>query len=159
MYSIKLIDLADSETYKKDSSRIVSLYAKLDQSQAGFFPPCTEKVSDYFQIYNKKYFQDKDVWIIKASRGRIIGFVEGRNGRKIGKYFINAVYVEKRYRRQGLGRCLLETVFDCVAGLGFTEIRIGVFSDNDSAKKLYESVGFKTCHESLIKILGNRRDS
>jgi ribosomal protein S18 acetylase RimI-like enzyme len=46
------------------------------------------------------------------------------------------------YRRQGIGRALLEATIDAAKSKGLTRIELYVRTDNENARRLYEQLGF-----------------
>lgn len=58
------------------------------------------------------------------------------------KGYIGLLYVERRYRREGIGSVMLEETIKHFKEIGLQDIRINVLSCNDSAIKTYEKKGF-----------------
>lgn len=56
---------------------------------------------------------------------------------------IKRMYVKPEYRRQGIGRALLQTIIDEATKLGYTKIRLDTGSFAKEAQKLYRSFGFQ----------------
>lgn len=56
---------------------------------------------------------------------------------------LQRIAVRPAARRQGLGRELLEELFDRAAGLGATRMLLEVAASNEAAIGLYESFGFE----------------
>ncbi len=52
------------------------------------------------------------------------------------------IAIEKRFRRQGLGTRLMETLADEARRLGFEHLRLSVNHANE-AKHLYETLGYR----------------
>ena len=59
-----------------------------------------------------------------------------------GHHVIASVATEKKLRGQGLGTKLVEVIKSDLANLEIKEVCLGVLSDNESAKKLYDRTGF-----------------
>ena len=55
------------------------------------------------------------------------------------------VFVSPRYRRQGIGRLLVETAVAHAWTHGVRRVNLTVFVPNDPAIRLYESLGFAHC--------------
>ena len=71
-----------------------------------------------------------------------------------GDYALVAeLVVRDRYRRQGIGGALLQASEQCAREAGATELRIGVLSGNEGARRLYRLKGFAPHLESLVKRL------
>ena len=58
---------------------------------------------------------------------------------------VHALYVQPRYRGQGIGRRLLEEALDWGMGKGCGEATLNVLSRNP-ARELYEGAGFEVAH-------------
>lgn len=73
--------------------------------------------------------------------GRIVVMAVGEVGR------IDAVYVARDARRQGVGRLLLARAMEVCARSQFRQVMLGVDADNEPAKSLYRSIGFRKIGE------------
>lgn len=82
-----------------------------------------------------------DVICLKAvADGRMVGFIAGDRREARGLSWIATVAVLPQFRRQGIGRALLEA---CEAGLATPRVRLCVRIDNSSAIRLYERAGYE----------------
>lgn len=74
----------------------------------------------------------------------IVTFLREINMKTAHKGNIYGMYVASEHRRMGLGKKLLEELI-ILAGKqeGLEQINLTVVSDNNSAKKLYEELGFR----------------
>lgn len=70
------------------------------------------------------------------------------------KAFIRGMQVDLAYRGTGVGRQLMNTAMECIAGMeGVTKVTLAVTVGNAPAIHLYESLGFKVYgreHQALI---------
>jgi len=57
--------------------------------------------------------------------------------------WISDVYVKKEYRKQGIAKQLLQQSLWQFKHLGYSDVRLNVFSFNESAIRLYEKLGFQ----------------
>lgn len=53
------------------------------------------------------------------------------------------IYLHPNYWRQGIGSALCEFALDRLSSLGYREVILWVFKDNQSARLFYESLGFQ----------------
>ncbi len=75
----------------------------------------------------------------------MIGFVRERTKKLNHKSNIWDTYVAQDFRSQGIGRKLLdETIFRAKKIEGLSQINLGVITFNETAKRMYESHGFKS---------------
>jgi ribosomal protein S18 acetylase RimI-like enzyme len=60
------------------------------------------------------------------------------------RVYLSRMIVKKEYRNQGIGHILLDYLVEHARSLGYTEMSIGVDTDNIRARHLYEKKGFTT---------------
>ncbi len=125
-------------------------YAKKDDiptiialEQVSFPVPYTEKAVE--DLFNPTYLR---VFVAVADDGTILGYLCGTSLPPEGDLLRVAVF--SKYRRLGLGRCLVKTYLDTLASEGGTVCFLDVRSSNIPAQSLYASFGFSAC--------GRRRD-
>ena len=89
---------------------------------------------------------------------RVIGFANLYHHRPGQFAYIGNVIVDPHCRGRGLGRLLIEYLFDlAVERLVLPEVRISVFSDNTTALLLYAALGFSPYEiEARINPKGER---
>jgi ribosomal protein S18 acetylase RimI-like enzyme len=66
------------------------------------------------------------------------------------------IEVVQERRGQGLGRELLDAVEQLLAGSGVDEFSLNVFGDNDRARRLYTSAGYREVAITMSKDLTDR---
>ncbi|MBN2073503.1 MAG: GNAT family N-acetyltransferase [Actinobacteria bacterium] len=59
------------------------------------------------------------------------------------KAFIHSFYVDKGFRRKGIGKLLLEKMLEILQSCGFESVELTVDPSNTAAVRLYSSSGFK----------------
>lgn len=64
--------------------------------------------------------------------------------------WIGGMGVNSAYRRQGIGRQIMDELLTVAAAHHFTQVQLEVIEGNDAAYNLYESVGFKVTRRLLI---------
>lgn len=57
---------------------------------------------------------------------------------------MTTIGVAEQFRRIGVGRAMVKALVNEAAGLGASLIRLNLRTDNSGARKLYESLGFKS---------------
>ena len=62
---------------------------------------------------------------------------------RLGFLYLDELHVIEKYRRHGIGKALLQRCIELALELGLAGIRLLARIDNDSARRLYESVGFQ----------------
>jgi len=125
-------------------------------------------VETLFDKYRVFYHQPSDIALARQflqqrlsnNESVILAAVDNKNGETIPAGFIqlyplyssvraqknwilNDLYVETSYRKQGVGRKLMEAAIHFAKGEGATYIQLETMPDNITAQRLYESIGFK----------------
>ena len=57
--------------------------------------------------------------------------------------YISDIYVRPTYRRQGIGRKLIQAIVEYLKSVGSGHVRLAVWRGNSGAMKLYEELGFR----------------
>jgi len=68
--------------------------------------------------------------------------------------FIWDIVIFEAFRGRGYGRAALSALEPIVSELGYSEIGLHVFGDNEIARNLYRSAGFVETDVSMVKRLG-----
>lgn len=53
------------------------------------------------------------------------------------------ISIKEKYWNKGIGSILIEEIIKEARKMGYEQIELGVFSDNEKAKRLYEKSGFQ----------------
>jgi ribosomal protein S18 acetylase RimI-like enzyme len=64
-------------------------------------------------------------------------------------FYIHDIAVLKEYRGLGIGRKLLEKVIEIANERDYCKVTLEVREDNEKAKHLYKSLGFKDCEPKM----------
>ena len=64
--------------------------------------------------------------------------------------FIGEVSVMPGHRGRGIGKALIDAAIAHARGCGASNIRLAVVSENEGARRLYESLGFRSAFEVMI---------
>ena len=68
-------------------------------------------------------------------------------------YFINDIVIDKKYRRQGIGKRLYNYLLELSKKEGLDAVELNVWAFNISAIKFYSSLGMSVKNMKLEKIL------
>ena len=74
--------------------------------------------------------------------GVVAGTVSGGDGEVHGAAAMTAMWVEPRYRRQGVGEVLVKTALEWAAAKGYSRMFLWVTDINAGAEHLYLRLGF-----------------
>ena len=67
--------------------------------------------------------------------------------------FIWDIEIDPRHRGQGHGRAALDALEPIARSLGYEEIELHTFGDNEIARNLYRSAGYREVNVSMVKRL------
>ena len=74
--------------------------------------------------------------------GEVVGTVSGGPGKSRALAAVTAMWVDPRFRMQGIGDLLLRTVLDWTRSMKYREVFLWVTDGNDNAERLYARHGF-----------------
>ena len=80
--------------------------------------------------------------------GEVVGTVSGGDGKRHRAAAVTAMWVDPRFRRQGVGDLLLKTVLDWARADGYREVFLWVTDGNTNAERLYSKHGFARTGET-----------
>lgn len=80
---------------------------------------------------------------VAESDGVVVGTASGGDGETTGVAALTAMWVDPRFRRQGVGGELVQRVVDWAQQCGYSEIFLWVVRGNDAAENLYKRHGFR----------------
>ncbi len=119
--------------------KLVSKIVELERRNLGRKASINQWVIPVIIRYGKFIIAQKS-----RNNSDIIGVCElVRSWRSKHAAFIHSFYIDKGYRRKGIGRKLLQKVIDILKNDGFKEIELTVDPDNEAADRLYKNFGFK----------------
>jgi RimJ/RimL family protein N-acetyltransferase len=141
--NIRILQESDAESYQK--LRLNSLKVNPEAFGSTF-----ERESKFsIETFEERLKPTKDKFVLGAfvfsgSLVGIVAFVRENSLKTTHKGNIYGMYVSPELRGKGLGKTLLLELIKLVRDHdGLEQINLTVVSNNDSAKKLYESVGFE----------------
>jgi ribosomal protein S18 acetylase RimI-like enzyme len=98
--------------------------------------------------------------VAETAEGEIVGFVRGgpirgENAGLLGtEAEIFAIYLLDKFKRQGIGRRLMQGVLDHLVQHGLHSIGLWVLKDNHPARRFYEMLGGKAGAEQSFDLRG-----
>jgi ribosomal protein S18 acetylase RimI-like enzyme len=117
----------------------------------------------YRNWLRKRATDDRGVFLLAdaaaagdASGPRLVGFLVGTVEPEVVIYrvaefgFIHDIWVDERYRHEGIGRQLVALAVERFRGMGMKQVRLDVLAGNDPARGLFASCGFRP---SVIEML------
>ena len=100
---------------------------------------------------------------VAVEQGRVVGWVAAHavSSRPCYRGVVeHSVYVDDEFHGRGIGRALLERLFESTEAAGIWTIQTGVFPENVASLKLHKGCGFRVVgtQERLGKLDGVWRD-
>ncbi|HKC19437.1 MAG TPA: GNAT family N-acetyltransferase, partial [Candidatus Dormibacteraeota bacterium] len=80
---------------------------------------------------------------VAEARAAVVGTASGGDGDATTTAALTAMWVDPRFRRQGVGEALLQRVIDWAREVGYDELLLWVVDGNHNAERLYERNGFR----------------
>jgi ribosomal protein S18 acetylase RimI-like enzyme len=87
--------------------------------------------------------------VAEAAPGRLVAFLVGTVEPEIGIYrlkefgFVHDVWVDEKYRNEGLGRQMVTLAVERFREIGVKQVRLDVAFANDPARGLFTTCGFR----------------
>jgi ribosomal protein S18 acetylase RimI-like enzyme len=136
-----LTDLRIRETGDDDHDQLFALYA-LVVAEGGAFPAGPPASRHDFE---RAWIHDKTAVLVAVTGGRLAGsyhLLPNFPGR--AAHIANAGYlVHPDFRRQGIGRMLVEHSIAEARRLGFDALMFNLVFESNPARRLYEQLGFE----------------
>ena len=135
------------------ADQVHSIHVK---AEPGVFRPLEK--NEAFETWFKDLLAKPDQHLVLACSGdTAIGFLQYYLGllpetfmhreRRIA--YVNALVVDKAYRRSGCGTLLLDHVKQEAQRQGITQLGIDFWSFNDAARRCFEKAGFRVRRETM----------
>jgi ribosomal protein S18 acetylase RimI-like enzyme len=134
-------------------NQICALHESWDWAKYGFLPNPAQRYERWLIQQSKS---DRSVFLVAElaatesnETGLLAGFLIGTVEEEIPIYrldkygFIHDLWVEPNYRSAGVGRQLVKTAQQRFAHLGVKQIRLDTALANESARRLFQSCGFR----------------
>lgn len=134
-----------------DFEEVLEIFRQVHKMHVGFAPHIYKDTKDVisFEEY-KKSVDDKTFYVAKVD-GKIKGILgyyindidfEGRVKRRV--LFIHTIAVHEDSRKKGIGKAMMDFVFEKMKKDKIDNIELSVNVKNSDAIKFYEKLGFKT---------------
>ena len=133
-------------TVEKINSDNYQLFCEMVCRRSG--KPCTDNESQLTEAV-KKVMADENFAVYAAKTdGKFVGWISMVNIPKISRFkgygyiYVDELWTEEAYRRQGIATALLEKADEMKDQLGAVGVRLYVNTENPDATKLYRKCGF-----------------
>ena len=114
----------------------------------------------------KRATDPRSVFLVADAAGagepepRLAGFLIGTVEPEIGIYkvreygFVHDVWVDERYRNEGIGRQLVTLAVERFGEIGVPQVRLDVLAGNDPARGLFAACGFRPAVTEMLLEIG-----
>jgi ribosomal protein S18 acetylase RimI-like enzyme len=135
--------------------KICALHQRWDPAKFGFVD---HVVSMYGKWLTAQAKDSRSVFLVAAADGRFVAFLIGTVERAVpicrpSEYgFVRDLWVEEDYRREGVGRKVMQAAIGRFGALGIAQIRLETAAANEPARAFFASCGFRpSATEMLIE--------
>lgn len=131
---------------KEDADKLDNLLTKLILDEKNNYDNSLEavKIKNFYINYIEK--ENYQIFLCEEEKN-IVGYIYIIINNKTAK--IDALYIEEKYRNQGIGANLIESALSWIKEKNIKNIELNVLTQNKQAKKLYEKYGFITFKETM----------
>ncbi|MBA8903456.1 GNAT family N-acetyltransferase [Phyllobacterium sp. P30BS-XVII] len=85
---------------------------------------------------------------------QVVGYLWFRADPVSSSAFINDIYIFPHFQNKGYGKATLNALQDVLDEMGIQHLRLRVAADNERAKHVYESTGFRLTGFNMTKRIG-----
>jgi len=139
-------------THTPNIDRYITMTHTYSDTWLRDFMQLSHKETEYFGAYKKIFMQlRREACYLSLSKdshtiGCGLGAIEN------GYIGIFDIVVSEPYRRQGIGRQIINALLFCARSHGCHEAYLQVVTANTYAQKLYSSIGFKECYRYWYRV-------
>lgn len=136
--------------------RISALHESWDPARYGKLPNIAQRYDHWLKAQAES---PTSVFLVAESEGKLVGFLIGTTEREIPIYridrygFIHDLWVEEGYRNEGIARQMVMLAVEKFAQIGVKQVRLETAGPNETARKLFESCGFRVSAISMLREL------
>jgi ribosomal protein S18 acetylase RimI-like enzyme len=133
--------------------KIAALHEQWDSAKYGYLPNPSQRYSRWMAT---RATDPRSVFLVAETQGRLVGFIVATVEKEIPIYrldeygFIHDLWVEPEYRNEGVGRQMTMLLIERFREVGVKQIRCDTAAKNETARKLFESCGFRP---SVVEML------
>lgn len=145
MNNLEIIELSSQDWHLFKDIRLEALQSDPDAFGATFIGEASWSDDEWI----KRISDPKRFYLFAKSHDKIIGMVGVAQSKEEKKILIViGMYINKEFRKQGLGKRLLEEALDKARKFeGYDQLKLWVHKDQQPAISLYKSMDFVTVEE------------
>ena len=155
IFGAREIELKDGATCilrspnEHDAEKMIE-YLKVTSEETYFLSRYPEEINitidKEIEFLKDNLDSNKDMMIAAFINNELAGNVGiscVRNHIKLKHRAVFGISIKEKYWNNGIGNVLLREVIEQAKKMGYEQIELGVFSDNEKAKDLYKKYGFE----------------
>ena len=132
---------------EKDAAEVLRSF-KLTHAETDFLLTYPEENSfaeaDEAKFLKAREESENEIEICAFVDGKLTAGIEAIGGKeKIRHRAELGIAIEREYWGRGIGKALMLACIECAKNAGYLQLELEVVTDNASAVRLYESVGFR----------------
>ena len=141
-------------------AKTCAMHESLAPAKYGFLPHPEQR---YEKWLTKLATNERSVFLVAEDEtlsNKLVGFIVATVEREIPIYrlqefaFIHDLWVEPEYRRMGVAWQMVTQTIEAFQGMGVTQIRLDTAADNQTARHLFSSCGFRPSTIEMLIELG-----
>ncbi|SFD28613.1 GNAT family N-acetyltransferase [Clostridium uliginosum] len=132
-----------------DAEKMIE-YLKITSKETHFMVRYPEEIKMTIdaekECLKNNLISDKDIMIAAFVNGELAGNAGiscVRNHIKLKHRAVFGISIKEKYWNNGIGSILLKEIIEQAKKMGYEQIELGVFSDNEKAQVLYKKYGFE----------------
>lgn len=130
---------------KRISANEINLVVNLFDSYRVFYKQTSDLVlAEHF--LTERLTNNESVIFVALDKDKPVGFTQlyptYSSVRTLRNWILNDLYVDENYRKQGIGKLLIDAAVDFGKYTGAKYVQLETAVDNFNAQHLYESIGF-----------------
>jgi len=155
IFGIKEIELKDGTICilrspdERDAEKMIE-YLKMTSEETDFLTRYPEEINmtidKEIELLKDNLNSNTDMMIAAFIKNELVGNVGiscVRNHIKLKHRAMLGISIKEKYWNNGIGNTLVREVIEQAKIMGYKQIELGVFSDNEKAKELYKKYGFE----------------
>ncbi len=135
---------------------IYDLHERFDHPRFGVLPDVLDSYANWLP---KRALDPRSVFLVAEDHATVVAYLIATVEENIPVYevthygFIHDVWVQPSHRGRGVGERLLEEAVRRFTALGMRQIRLETAMDNEGARQLFESCGFRQSSIEMLREL------
>lgn len=134
---------------EQDAEKMIE-YLKVTSEETYFLTRYSEEINitidKEIEILKDTLNSNKEIMIAAFVDNELAGNTAiscARNHIKLKHRAVFGISIKEKYWNNGIGNVLLREIIEQAKQIGYEQIELGVFSDNEKAKNLYKKFGFE----------------